>query len=187
MKVSRITLVLLSLLFAAVVCAQESNHLLIPIAGDVPGANGTHFRSDISIANLRDVDQRVLIVWRPTRGGGEMLKHETLIPAQDSLHADNFVRDVLHGQGLGAVEILAIGSEPNSPMDAAGRLYATSRIWTNQPGTNATVSQTLPAVRFADVAHERVRFTGHRAGPAFRTNVGILNLFNDVTMNVPTT
>lgn len=172
---------LLSVLIAALASAQESNHLFIPIAGDAPGANGTHFRSDISIANLRDVDQRVLLVWRPSDGA--IVTQTTLIPAHGSLQSDNFVAEVLHGRGLGAVEILAIGSDTTQASDAAGRLSATSRIWTNQPGSAGTVSQTLPAVPFTAIAHERLRFTGHRTGPQFRTNVGIVNLFNDVTMN----
>ncbi|HEX6160832.1 MAG TPA: hypothetical protein VF111_11745, partial [Thermoanaerobaculia bacterium] len=93
-------------MIAALASAQESNHLFIPIAGDAPGANGTHFRSDISIANLRDVDQRVLLVWRPSDGA--IVAQTTLIPAHGSLQSDNFVAEVLHGRGLGAVEIMAI-------------------------------------------------------------------------------
>ena len=32
--------------------------ILIPVAGNVPGLNTTHFRSDIAVINLRNVTQR---------------------------------------------------------------------------------------------------------------------------------
>jgi hypothetical protein len=45
--------------------------LLIAAAGSVPGANGTFFRSDISIVNYRGQDQLVSLQWllqRDVRG-----------------------------------------------------------------------------------------------------------------------
>lgn len=183
MIVRRIALAFVAVLFAAAASAQ-SNRLVIPAAGDVPGANGTHFRSDISITNLRDVDQMVMFVWMPRPGTGNPVSGRgILIPAHATIQSDNFIRQYLGETGLGALEIRAIGSAADASIDAAGRLHATSRIWTNQPGSTGTVSQSLPAIPYTEIVHERIRFTGHRTGPQFRTNVGITNLLDDVTMN----
>ncbi|HEY0139540.1 MAG TPA: hypothetical protein VGF48_01520 [Thermoanaerobaculia bacterium] len=184
----RLAPALLSVLIAGLASAQESNRLLIPAAGDVPGANGTHFRSDISITNLRDVDQMVMLTWIPRAGSGSPVSGRgILIPARATVQSDNFVTEFLGERGLGSIEIEAIGSSVPRATDAAGRLYATSRIWTRQPNSAGTVSQSLPAVPYTEIVHEHTRFTGHRTGPQFRTNLGIVNLLNDVTQNYAVT
>lgn len=187
MIVRRIALAFVAVLFAATASAQ-TNRLVIPAAGDVPGANGTHFRSDIAITNLRNVDQMVMFVWMPRPGTGNPVSGRgILIPAHGVIQSDNFVREYLGETGLGALEIRAIGSASDTSIDAAGRLHATSRIWTPQPGSTGTVSQSLPALPLQSIVHENIRFIGHRTGPQFRTNVGIVNLLDDITQTYTVT
>lgn len=168
----------------ATVCAltasAQSYRLVVPAAGDVAGANGTHFRSDISITNLLDVEQRVMLIWMPSVGAGPVSGRSIVIPAHGTVNSENFVAEMLGESGLGAIEIVAL-INGSITTDVAGRLYATSRIWTPQPGTNGTVSQSLPVLPVPGLAHEFVRFTGHRIGPQYRTNLGIVNLLDDVT------
>ena len=180
----RLAPALLSVLIAGFAAAQESHTLVIPAAGDLPGANGTHFRSDITITNLRDIDQMVLLTWYPRVGSGTPVSGRgILIPAHGSVTSDSFIPEFLGERGLGALKIEAIGSAVPPTTDNAGRLYATSRIWSPQPGTTdgGTVSQSLPAIPLNEIVHEELRFTGHRVSPQFRTNLGLVNLLDDVT------
>jgi hypothetical protein len=181
MLVRRIALALAAVSLAGIASAQ-SNRLVIPAAGDLPGAGGTHFRSDISITNLRgDSDQIVMLTWLPRKGSGTPVSARTIvIPARGVIASDNFVAEYLGEHGLGSIMIDAIGSSVPAGPDAAGRLYATSRIWTPQPNAEGTVSQSLPAQPLQQIVHEHIRFTGHRVSPQFRTNLGIVNLLDDV-------
>src|SRR5688572_23628794 len=44
-----------------IVPQTSSSRILIPIAGETPGAFGTHFRTDISLTNFRDAEQRIAL------------------------------------------------------------------------------------------------------------------------------
>ena len=44
---------------------SASPQLLIPAAGSVAGANGTFFRSDITLVNLSSHDQNIKLQWLP--------------------------------------------------------------------------------------------------------------------------
>lgn len=180
MLVRRIALALAAVSLAGIASAQ-SNRLVVPAAGDLPGASGTHFRSDISISNLRNQLQLIRLTWLPRKGSGTPVFSRTIsIPAHGVIASDNFVAEYLGEHGLGSIVIDAIGSDVPPTVDAAGRLYATSRIWTPQPGAEGTVSQSLPVQPLEQIVHEHIRFTGHRVSPQFRTNLGIVNLLDDV-------
>ena len=149
--------------------------LVIPVAGATPGANNTFFRSDVNLINLRNAEQRVRIRWIPQGRTGEGIpSREMILPAQSGFFSEDFVTNVLQQTGIGSIEIQGVDAE--GVFDPQGRLYATSRIWTPQPGTTGTVSQSLPVLTGTIAVGQRTKWIfGVRRDERYRLNVGILN------------
>jgi len=154
-----------------------TSQFLIAAAGSLMGANGTFFRSDITIINYRsDADQLVRFQWLPQGVNGT-----TIAPVDMTLNkltgfnSEDFVTNVLNQSGLGAILVTALS---NGQLDVAGRLHATARIWSNQPGlSSGTVSQTFPIIAMADInSPSRLNILGQRRDDRYRTNLGIVNL-----------
>ncbi len=153
-----------------------SPRILIPAAGDIPGANGTHFRTDLTIVNFRTVPQRVQLFWYPQgRSENEGIVQRTLtINAQSGFNSVDFVRTVLFQSGLGSIDIRGVDEE-NNP-DPNARLHASARVWTPQPNVaNGTMSQTLPALIPTGTARYAQAIFGVRRSGQYRMNVGITN------------
>ncbi|HXG57702.1 MAG TPA: hypothetical protein VNL91_01610, partial [Thermoanaerobaculia bacterium] len=189
MRIANLSLSLLALVLASSLPAAErtpasdsalrgpTNQILIPAAGNVAGANGTFFRSDITITNFRDADQIVAIQWLPQgRSGAALLGGALIIPARTMVAAEDFVERYVGQTGLGAILITAV--TPQGTLDPNGLLYSTSRIWTPQPGGAAgTLSQTFPVLPTGAIsAAPQVTLHGLRIDSRYRTNVGIVNL-----------
>jgi hypothetical protein len=155
-----------------------SNQVLIPVAGSVAGANGTYFRSDIRVTNLREVSQRVYLQWVPRNGGPVPAGISSVtivdIAPHQTLASDDFVREIMNRGDLGAIWVKALDAA--GELDPAGRLNSTSRVWTPQPGTSGTTSQSLPSIALSDVVSEHLAIIGGRRNEKFRTNIGIVNL-----------
>src|SRR6185436_17085903 len=111
-----------SLLFAVPLFAQKSdnvvlpleynNQLLIPVAGAVPGANGTFFKSDINIINLRNAEQRIRLRWLPQgRSGLDVPVKEMTIAAATGFFSEDFGTNVMEQTGLGAIQIVGLRSD----------------------------------------------------------------------------
>ena len=158
--------------------------LLIPAAGSVAGSNGTFFHSDIAIYNYRNADQMVVLQWLPrgTSGLTQPTVQLHLNPLSGIISAD-FVADFMHQSGLGAIRVTAVNA--SGQFDFDGRLVATDRIWTPQPGVNGTVSQSFPTLATTDVNSTTPAILGQRISDQYRANVGIVNLSgSDVTFDV---
>jgi len=183
------TLALAALVVAAPVFAAEVEtqnlintiggvpQLLIPAAGAVQGANGTFFRSDITLINYTTHNQRVLMRWLPNGvSGNSIAAREITINALTGLNSEDFVSTVLQQSGLGAILISGVTAE--GVLDESARLFATSRIWSNQPGlSSGTVSQTFPALGTANInSSVRQSIAGLRRDERYRLNVGVVNL-----------
>lgn len=167
------TAILLALAFLSFAAfAQDSNNILIPAAGSVQGANGTFFRSDITVTNLRNQSQRVEFEWMPSTGPAFGIT--VSIPAFEAISSEDFVSDAFGATGLGA--ILVSARRTGGEIDTNGHLHVTSRIWSNQPGSSGTVSQSLQTLPVDKIVNTHMAITGLRHGPRFRTNVGIVNL-----------
>jgi hypothetical protein len=174
-------LLLLSLFLAVSVSANVMQpleyhyQLLIPVAGSAQGANGTFFRSDINIINLRTMPQKVRLRWLPQgRSGADVAPIEFTIGASTGIFSEDFVGSNLNQTGLGAIQILAIRED--GVADTAGRLYATSRIWTPVPGSaTGTMSQTFPVLPPTPGVAQKWIF-GLRRDTRYRLNVGIVNM-----------
>ncbi len=151
--------------------------LLIAAAGALSGANGTFFRSDITIINYRsDTDQIVRLQWLPQGGSSTGIAQKDITLSKlTGMSREDFVTDVLNQTGLGSILVTAMTS--NGQFDTAGKLHATVRIWSNQPGlSSGTVSQTFPVIAVSDINSARLLIVGQRRDDRYRTNLGIVNL-----------
>jgi hypothetical protein len=175
----------LAILIAAAASGQlvalrpSSGQFLIPAAGAQAGNGGTFFRSDITIVNYRTADQRVRLQWLPqdvNAGSGPAV--ELTIAATSGIASEDFVTNIMQRSGLGAILVSAI--DANGQPDAGAQLVGTSRIWTPQPGTSGTTSQSLPSIATIDISSSAVSILGARRDSRYRTNVGIVNLSGDV-------
>jgi hypothetical protein len=156
----------------------SSGQFLIPAAGAQPGNGGTFFRSDITIINYRAADQRIRLQWLPQNvsgvGGAAI---DTTIAASSGIASEDFVTNVMQKSGLGAILVTAI--DVNGIFDSRAQLVATSRIWSPQPGTSGTTSQSLPTMSTSDISSTTVAVLGARRDARFRTNVGLVNMSTD--------
>jgi hypothetical protein len=154
---------------------------VIPVAGNTAGANGTYYRSDINIINLRDQSQLVLLFWLPQGVAGATTARRAIdIPALSGISSEDFVNEVMIGlTGIGTIEI--VGANNDGTFDPNALLHATSRVWTPRPdGAAGTMSQSAPVV-VADLTPSlqtvRTMF-GLRRSSQFRLNVGMTNPSN---------
>ena len=156
--------------------------LLIPAAGSVQGGNGTFFKTDLTLTNFRDVDQKVALQWMPRAVSGNTFPPAFMtIPRLTSIVSEDFVGQELRQAGLGSILITAIRSDDTD--DTAGLLHSTARIWTFQPGSAGTVSQTFPTIAFPDITTNRLTILGQRQDGRYRANVGVVNLDPEAIQN----
>ncbi len=154
-----------------------AQQILIPAAGSTAGANGTFFRSDISIVNLTPRDQQVTLRWLPQAGAGTAVVNTITIAARSGIRSADFVHDYLNTSGLGALVIS--GMTPNGFLDSTAALNVNSRIWTTQPGTDGTTSQSFPAIPLSTINTPSAALfaVGGPDDPMkYRVNVGVVNL-----------
>lgn len=161
---------------SVVVPLTAVSQFLIPAAGSTAGANGTFFHSDIAIINFASHDQIVKFQWLPQSGAAGSTTTLT-IPAQSGIRSADFVATYLMQTGLGA--ILVTGMTGGGIPDSSALLYASSRIWTPQPGSAGTTSQSFPAIPTSTINTQVAALfaAGGADNPSnYRTNVGIVNL-----------
>lgn len=164
---------LLAALLSVVQPLQSAPQLLIPAAGSTPGANGTFFRSDILLGNFATHEQNVRLQWLP-QGRSATASMTINLRALAALRSEDFVREILAQSGLGAILITGVTSAGDPDPTAA--LYVQSRIWTLQPGTDGTTSQSLPAIPTSAVNTSDAAFFLNTRSGNFRTNLGLVNL-----------
>jgi hypothetical protein len=158
--------------------AGGAPHHMIPAAGNVPGANGTFFRTDISLINLAGTDVRVAAYWLPQNRSGPGAPKIIRIDDRAGFTSGDFVGEVLGESGLGSIELLALDAG-GSP-DPTALLHATVRIWTPEPNVpNGTMSQSFPAIIMNTGSFSSVKNVfGVRRDAQYRLNVGIVNPHN---------
>jgi hypothetical protein len=150
---------------------------LIPAAGSVQGSNGTFFKSDMTIGNFNGVTQNIGVGWLAANKDNTTspLTFFT-IPANTVVSINDFVGTQIKQSGLGALLLIAYDSTGTST-DSEAFIDGFSRIWTPQPGSAGTVSQSFPAVSVFDSSDNFTAFAlGLRLDSAYRTNAGIVNL-----------
>jgi hypothetical protein len=159
---------------------SATNALLIPVAGSVAGGFGTFFRSEIFIVNYGATEQLMELRWLPGDGtsGATQQAIRVSLPPLTGMSSDDFVVDVMHRTGIGAITVTAISSD--GAVSPNGLLHATSRIYTRMPNSEGTVSQTFPSIPLSVVVSaDRQLIPGTmRYGGQYRMNAGVVNLSN---------
>jgi hypothetical protein len=171
-----------------VVTQTDAYEVVIPAAGKVEGANGTFFRSDITIVNLLNRSIIISAKWIPQPGKPADSRLINL-QAKEVERFDDFVHDVFRLDGLGAVILTAVtaGGDP----DTTAKFFVSSRIYT-PTSAGGTTSQSFPAVPLASIDTTSATLFGLGAGDSttrFRVNVGVVNLdatrTQDFVISVP--
>jgi hypothetical protein len=159
---------------SVVVPVSSAPQLLIPVAGSTPGANGTFFRSDITIGNFATHDQTVRLQWLP-QGTSSTSSTTINLRALSGIRSEDFVRENLGQSGLGA--ILVTGITSSGDVDSTAALYVASRIWSPQPGTGGTTSQTLPTIPTTSInTPDAAVFSLGAQNGDYRANIGFVNV-----------
>jgi hypothetical protein len=154
--------------------------MLIPVAGSTAGGNNTFFRSDISIVNLGSQNQTVRLEWLSQNGTSNLTRFIE-INSTSGIRSADFVAEVLGTTGLGSIVVTAM-TGPSGGVDTTARLAINSRVWTPQPGTGGTTSQSFPAIPTNSINTPQAALFAVGGGPApdnpdnYRLNIGIVNL-----------
>lgn len=155
-------------------CESSDFAFVFPISGNVAGAFGTFFRTEITLINYLDTDQTIGVGWLALgqdNTDGDF-KYFELAAGEWISHPD-FIGEELGKTGLGAILIVAFDADGN--VDEFAEIDGTSRIWTASNGGQA--SQTFPSVSVIDSIDDFTAVAlGLRHGNGFRTNAGVLNL-----------
>jgi hypothetical protein len=153
---------------------SSSPQILIPAAGNVAGAEGTFFRSEINILNYGTTDATLQLRWFPRPGEGESVVTQMTLPAGSGIGNEDFVGTVLGRTGLGSILISAVTA---TGIDTNARIFASARIWTPQANNPAgTNSQSFNVIPLTAINSQRLALVGLRRGTQYRLNVGIVNL-----------
>lgn len=162
----------------AVIINRSARALVIPTAGNVRGQGGTHFKSDVTLANWNEADQIVGVMWLPNGNPEGLDLFVMMLEGQSIMTEEDFVGGFLDVEGLGSLIFLPLDAASDVDLDAAIDAY--SRVWTPQPGSSGTVSQPFAAVEPSYMTNEEAGIIlGLRQDAQFRTNYGILNLSGD--------
>jgi hypothetical protein len=166
---------------------RPSPRLLIPVVANKAGANGTYFRSEITLTNHRDIDQAVSLHYYAV---GEFFygdpKFETtvMLPARGSITYTDVLsaafppHQLSDGKVFGTLVIGGASSSGRQLFDDSARLSATYRIWTAAPDGSGTMSQSSAALALDELSEARLPrvVIGAREDVGFRCNVGIVSL-----------
>lgn len=182
----RTPVILLTLFLAATLSAQQTDDLIIPqsaapfviapVAGNAAGANGTFFRTDVNVINLRNTAQRVALYWLPQGQAGSVLPTRIIdLNPLSGFSSEDFVGEILNRSGLGAIQFAALN--PDASFDPGGLLHVTSRIWTPRPdGAAGTMSQSFPSVVGGGAEQSNLKaIFGQRRSSQYRLNAGAMN------------
>jgi photosystem II stability/assembly factor-like uncharacterized protein len=160
---------------------SASNAFVLSAAGTVHGSGGTVFRTDVTLSNGRSTEQEVMVAWLPqgNDSGPAVPMFRITLPAGSEAGGGTLtiteITDELRLQGLGSMVIIAVDS--GGDVDGAGEIDGFARVRSLSPCGSGWVSQSLPSVPLNGTGSaRRGRALGLRHEPAYRTNVGIVNL-----------
>src|SRR5687767_5475826 len=111
------------------VVERDSARFLVPIAGDVIGAQGEHFRTDLTIVNFSDQEQIVEILWIPRQGAGEPVSEFINVPNRSYITHNDVVGGLLGMSGVGSLLVSAVDGSGNLEED--GEITGFARIYAN--------------------------------------------------------
>lgn len=150
---------------------------VFPLAGNTPGAFGTFFRSEATIVNQLNRNQRIGIYFFPAGAGtcnGVPYTEMTLAPFNFYVWTD-FVSQVFGLNGLGSLGIVAL-TGPGGSTDTTAAIDGTLRIYTPVPGGLGNASQNFDSAGLSTWPGNESAFgLRHDGNVNYRTNYGIFN------------
>lgn len=153
--------------------------MIFPVAGSVQGVNGTHFRTEVTLANFEEEEQEVLVEWLEQGATVPFAAVRLTLEAGRYRYWEDFVATELGRSGkLGALRVRAVNTG-TTVTDTNARINGFSRIWTQQPNGPGTSSMALAPIDETDLGtiNTATAFVlGLRQDVQYRTNVGIVNL-----------
>lgn len=170
---------------SAIVNNRSSRVVVIPAAGNAAGANGTFFRSDVTLVNMNDDDQEIVMLWMPNGNPNGVIEFEGVIEFGPPFTYVDFVGQSLKLTGIGSLVFVPVTAAGD--LDPNGAIDAYSRIWSPAPtGQQGTFSQPFPGVDLFHLDGEyEALLLGLRQDAGFRTNYGVVNLSDfDLPLNV---
>lgn len=168
-------------LFSLPLFAQINDTYVVPVVGNLPGAFGTRWMSQVSIFNPQvDVPLKVSVIYLPT-GGGNGSEVLITVPGNSVALADNVLKEWFNiANGSGAL-IVATFPEDGNPSDLVARSFlVTSDTFNNS--TSGTYGQTIPGLwtGLQDYATDGTSAISHGirhiSKYGWRTNFGGVNL-----------
>ena len=147
------------------------------LTGSTRGVSG-QYRGDVKLRNRRRSDQEVVLAWLAMGNeSGDVPLFRAVLPSSNAMPDGAAVPNLVDRLGLsgtGSLVVIAVDAAGN--VDREASIDGSSRICAHSSG-RLPVCQTFPAAR-ADRfrAHSSASVAGLRQDPAFRTNVGIVNL-----------
>jgi hypothetical protein len=157
-----------------VAAASDATDDVFPIVGRAPGANGTFFRTDLSLLNLSAQSTSVVLEFYPAGPAGGSAPSAIATVALDGHEQETLFGDALQnlfgiGDGVGAVRVIS-----PQHIHAVARIYndqrtvgdgTFSQFVPSQPGSQNRTSGALPMLANAPAA----------TGAGYRTNIGWFN------------
>lgn len=165
--------VALAIVFAAATSAAAKN-LYIPAAGTAPGANGTHFRTDVRIFNPSSTTPiSVTVHFLPQGMDGSNISGRIVeVGPRQMAVLNDIVGDFMQWptSAVGALRL-------DSDTDQSYEFSAESRTYTDSPnpGAPGTYGQFIPALDPNSDATKTGVVLHVKHNDLFRTNAGVMN------------
>lgn len=161
-----------------IINARSSDVIVFPAAGNVRGAGGEFFRSDVTLISYDEIDHQHLAVFWLQNGAQTTSPPgvEVTLEPNTYYNFEDFVGRTLQiTNQLGTIVIFPVNDDGSDDFEAA--IDGFSRIWTNQPNAQGTVAQPFePADPYKFDAYPTASIMGLRHDTQYRSNFGLVNI-----------
>jgi hypothetical protein len=148
----------------------------VPVVASNPGANGTLWRSDVSVVSRAADAVRISASFVPAESPSEFIVRELEVPARSALELQDIVRETFETTGSGWIELVA----------SAPGVAVFSRTYNDDP--SGTYGQSVPTLTPGDeilLGGDVAVLAGLSSAGGFRTNLGITSFSaTDITVTV---
>jgi hypothetical protein len=159
----------------AVDLSASPDSLVVPVVASNPGANGTMWRSDLSVVSRAAESIQISASFQPADPGSSVIERALEVPSGWCLRLVDVVRETFGATGAGHVELVP---------SAAG-IAVFSRTYNDDP--NGTYGQFVPTLTPGDEIRsgEVAVLAGLSSASGFRTNLGMTSFSAaDITVTV---
>jgi hypothetical protein len=189
MKASRY-IFLFVLFFPLIAAAQVNDTYVIPVAGNTPGAFGTHWMTNFSVFNPQSYELKISVTYIPTLGGQgtEVLFR---LPGNAVEFSNNVLADFFNVSGGGALLVATFPEDnPTVANNVISRAFLVTTSTFNNSSTG-TYGETIPGVwtGLQDFTTDGISAVAHGirnlSRQGWRANIGAVNLGRtSVTMRI---